>query len=74
MACLSPTLIYGEKDKEVDWLGKHVDTWPSIDLASARFKWQQLETTVSGVTPEAVYTEPRKPLALDTLPWSILTS
>ena len=63
------TLItHSEEDqKEVDWVGKHRHGYghlASMELDPGSFTWQQLETTVSGVMPEAVYnTGPRKLLA-----------
>lgn len=63
------TLItHGEEDqKEVDWVGKHRHGYghlAGMELDPGSFSWQQLETTVVGVTSEAVYnTGPRKLLA-----------
>ena len=61
-------IVHGEEDhKEVDWLRKHRHGYghlASMELAAGLCKWQKLETTVSGITPEAVYnTGPRKLLA-----------
>ena len=48
-------IVHGDEDqKEVDWVGKHKHGYghlAGMEMEPGLFKWQKLETTISGVTP-----------------------